>query len=137
MHKLISCINLLTYYRISVFYKVFKQTDADRCTYTHTHTHIYMSGIFYKGHYWQSFTQKYFKITLFLKKRTLFCQILQGTAPEYRTLISFGLFLETRETSSDVIAGFTLGYQWLLIFEDRKLGGSLPFRKFQWNCIYK
>ena len=45
--------------------------------------------------------------------------------------ISFALFLETRETSCDVIAGFTLGHQWLLIFEDRKLGESLPFRGFQ------
>ena len=35
------------------------------------------------------------------------------------------------ETSSDVIAGFALGYQWFLIFENRKRGGSLIFRKFQ------
>ena len=38
---------------------------------------------------------------------------------------------KTGETSSDVIAGFTLDYQWFLIFENRKRGGSLVFRKFQ------
>ena len=34
---------------------------------------------------------------------------------------------KTGETSSDVIAGFTLGCQWFLIFENRKRGGSLVF----------
>ena len=43
---------------------------------------------------------------------------------------------KTRETSSDVIAGSTLGYQWFLIFENRKRGGSLVFWKFQWDFIH-
>ena len=50
------------------------------------------SGILKKGHNWQSFAQKYLKITLFLEKRALFCQILQGAASDYRILISFALF---------------------------------------------
>ena len=50
------------------------------------------SGVFKKGHFWRSFTQKYVKITLLLEKRTLFCQIWQGAASDYRTRISFGLF---------------------------------------------
>ena len=29
----------------------------------------------------------------FWKKRALFCQILQGAASDYQTMISFGLFL--------------------------------------------
>ena len=49
--------------------------------------------IFKKGHFGQSFTQKYLKITIFGKKKPLFCQILQGAVSNYRTLISFGLFL--------------------------------------------
>ena len=49
--------------------------------------------MFEKRHFWQSFTQKYLKITLILEKRTLFSQILQGAASDYRMLISFGLFL--------------------------------------------
>ena len=51
------------------------------------------SEIFKKGHFWGSFTQKYLKLTLFLEKRGLFCQILQKAASDYLTLISFGLFL--------------------------------------------
>ena len=52
------------------------------------------SRIFKKGHFWGSFTHKYIKITLFWEERALLCQILLGTASNYWTLISFGLFLE-------------------------------------------
>ena len=38
-------------------------------------------------------SQKYIKITLFLERRALFCQILQRAVSDYQTLISFGLFL--------------------------------------------
>ena len=51
-------------------------------------------GIFKKGHFWGSFTHKYIKTTLFLEERAPLCQILLGAASDYRTLISFGLFLE-------------------------------------------
>ena len=53
------------------------------------------SGIFKKGLLRCSFTQKYLKITLFLEKRVLFCQTLQGAASYYRMLISFGLILSS------------------------------------------
>ena len=49
------------------------------------------SGIFKKGHFLRSFTKKYLN-TVF-GKRVLFCQVLQGEASDYPTLISFGLFL--------------------------------------------
>ena len=48
------------------------------------------SGIFKKGHFLRSFTKKYLN-TVF-GKRVLFCQVLQGEASDYPTLISFGLF---------------------------------------------
>ena len=51
------------------------------------------SRIFKKEHFWHSFTHKCLKITLFLEKRALFCQILLAAASDYRVLISFGLFL--------------------------------------------
>ena len=35
---------------------------------------------------------------------------------------------KTGDISSDVIAGFTLGYHWFLIFEHKKRRGSLPFQ---------
>ena len=35
---------------------------------------------------------------------------------------------KTGKISSDVIAGFTPGYYWFLIFENRKQRGSLPFQ---------
>ena len=47
-----------------------------------------------KGTFKCSFTQKYLKMTLFLEKRALFCQILYKVAPDYWMLISFGLFLD-------------------------------------------
>ena len=53
------------------------------------------SGIFQKQHFWLLFTQKYLKITLFVEKRALFCQVLRGAASDYHTLIS-GLFLGLR-----------------------------------------
>ena len=51
------------------------------------------SRIFKKSHFWLSFSRKYCKIALFLERRA-FQQILRGAACDYRTLISFGLFLE-------------------------------------------
>ena len=38
--------------------------------------------------------RKTLKLHCFWKKGALFCQILQGAASDYRTLISFGLFLD-------------------------------------------
>ena len=42
-------------------------------------------------------------MTLYLEKRALFCQILLRAASDYRTLISFGLFLEMYKRESKVI----------------------------------
>ena len=39
------------------------------------------SGIFKKGHFWRSFTQKYLKIILFLEKRAFFVKHDKGQRP--------------------------------------------------------
>ena len=54
------------------------------------------SRIFTKGNFWLSFSQKYCKVTLFLEKRALFCQILMGGGGSVRLMDadSFGLVLD-------------------------------------------
>ena len=63
------------------------------------------SGIFKKGHFWRSFTKKY--ISTIFGKRTLFCQILQGKASDYLTLISLGFKVSrTKFQGEDRLSGF-------------------------------